>query len=556
MIVIFAHLLQTCLMLFRFYSLFAALLCGVSLCAAQSQVTLELIDAQTKASIPGWVRILDANEVPLAISDQYSRGVGLRGNHPARRWYFCSGPTIFPVPKGEVFIEAISGINSEKMRRKLDFRFFDRLTVKLPVRELLPLRDAGWVAGNTHLHLKNLEEKEADQYLEVVPQGDRLDVVFVSYLERAGDDETYVSNRYRPSGLSQRSSDETVFGFGQEHRHNFGAWSEGFGHVMFLDIPDLIRPVSVGSGIAGEGFDFPPLRRGMEAAHEQGGTVIWCHNGLGFEDVPNWLSGRIDVQNIFDGGSRGDYSETFYRYLDVGMDVPFSTGTDWFIYDFAQVFVKASKGVSTKNWLKALREGRSFITNGPLLTFEMYEGEIGQMNRREIGDRLNLEPGQSIRISGTAVGRGDFGRLELIHNGIVRHSVEARRTGNQFKAALAFAQDISEPGWFALRTSAQKDANVTVPSPTPIRGSGGNVNEMGEALFSHTSPIYVDVAGKRRFNPEAAQELEAQLEISIESIQAQAMFASPEDREFVLGIYRDALTDLKARLRSAARSGN
>ena len=38
------------------------------------------------------------------------------------------------------------------------------------------------------------------------------------------------------------------------------AFKEGYGHVMFLHLPELIQPVSIGPGISGKGTDGIPLR--------------------------------------------------------------------------------------------------------------------------------------------------------------------------------------------------------------------------------------------------------------------------------------------------------
>ncbi len=97
--------------------------------------------------------------------------------------------------------------------------------------------------------------------------------------------------------------------------------------------------------------------------------MIWAHNLFGFEDIPNWITGRVHANNIFDGSARGSYKDTYYRYLNVGLHVPFSTGTDWFIYDFSRVYVMADRPITPTEWLDRLAAGKSYITNGPLLEF-------------------------------------------------------------------------------------------------------------------------------------------------------------------------------------------
>ena len=508
-----------------------------------ARLSVELMDAESKEAVPGWFRILDSDGQAIEFPELYSRGVGLRAGHPARSWYSVYEKQAVMLPKNEIYVEAFSGLNSERTRRKLDLRFFDRLSIKLPIRELLPLRSRGWFAGNTHLHLKGIERSQADHYLKTVPVMDRLDLLFVSYLERASEDRTYVSNEYSSVDLYALDGDGFMMENGQEHRHNFGAWGEGYGHVMFLKIPRNVEPVSIGPGIAGAKFDFPSLRHGIEEAREMNAFIIWCHNQYGTEDVPNWLGGKIDAQNIFDGGSRGLFADTFYRYLNVGLSVPFSTGTDWFMDDFSRVFVHLSGSVGVGPWLDGLKKGRSFISNGPLLEFEV-EGKT-------MGTRLDLSGEQSVGVKARAIGRHDFGGLELILNGQKLETIMAQAVGKTFEAVLDTRVLVSEPSWLAARISGGgtgADGNQVVPANTPKRGSGKNVNEIGETLFAHTSPIYLDMNGQTRFHKETAEELIAEMEVAQSLIREKGAFESVQQLDEVLLLYRTGISNLRKRI--------
>ena len=518
--------------------------------AAEARLSLELVDQDSAKTIPGYFRVLDREGKPILFPDLDSRGVGLRQNHPARHWYAIQEKAVIKLPKSEVYLEAFSGINSELSRRKLDLRFFNRLSIRMPIRELLPLRQEGWHAGNTHLHLKGLKRDAADRYLRTVPTSDRLDILFVSYLERASDDHSYISNEYPRPELDALSNDVTRFGNGQEHRHNFAPWGEGYGHVMFLEVDELVKPVSLGKGLTGSGFDSPALKNGIERARAQGATTVWCHNGLGLEGVPNWLAGRIHAQNIFDGGSQGDYSDTFYKYLNIGLSVPFSTGTDWFIYDFSRVYAAVEGSPSVDSWLSGLKAGRSFITNGPLLHLRVEE--------LSLGGRLNLDRGRAVSVVSRAVGRGNFGELELVRNGKVIKSVVAKAVGNRFEAIIESRLLIGEASWIAARVSGGglgMEGNVIVPPSTPIRGTSQGVNEMGEALFAHTSPIYVDFKGKPRFDVLAAEELIAEMEVGRDQVLAKGLFQSIAERDQVLSLYQESIEALRERIAIHSSAG-
>ena len=156
-----------------------------------------------------------------------------------------------------------------------------------------------------------LTHAEAIRYLQLVPKSDGLDLVFLSHLRRIPDERNYISNEivensFTGGSLQRLSQGGVLFSNGEEHRHNFGRGGEGWGHVMLLDILKLIQPVSIGPGIMREGTDRIPLQHGIKQARADGGTVIWCHNTFGFEDIPNWVKGLVHAQNIYDGSPTGE----------------------------------------------------------------------------------------------------------------------------------------------------------------------------------------------------------------------------------------------------------
>src|SRR5262249_37556213 len=142
-----------------------------------------------------------------------------------------------------------------------------------------------------------------------------------------------------------------------------------------------------------------------------GGTILWCHNTNGFEDVPNALAGRLDALNVFDGSRTGTYEENYYRYLNIGLRVPLSTGTDWFMYDFSRVYAQVSGRLTVPNWLEAVKAGRTVATNGPLLTLTV--------DGKAVGDVVRLDKPGTVRVEATGVGRHNFERLQLVQNGKV-----------------------------------------------------------------------------------------------------------------------------------------
>jgi hypothetical protein len=534
-------------------------------------VQLELVDAATGAALPGVVRVLDEAGEPVKIAELLPRGLGVPEELSIHDWYLLPAPATVSLPRQVLSVRALHGLETEFADATIDLRDKAEARLQLPLVRFYDAHARGLQSANTHVHLQKVGRSESERYLLEVARCERLEVIYISYLERAEADLEYTSNKYTRDDLarlSERSrephphghshshghahdhahphahSHGTEFDNGQEHRHNFEGFEQGYGHVMLLHLAELVQPVSIGPGITRQGTDFPPLERGIDQARGQGSTIIWCHNEWGLEDIPNWLAGKLHANNIFDGGTHGSYRHSFYRYLNAGLKVPFSTGTDWFIYDFSRVYVVADPGLvgedrylSSEQWLEHLAAGRSLITNGPLLEFTV--------NGRRLGDTLDLPQAGSVRVSGRAVGRNDFQQIELVRNGEVAGTAPCEPRDGHFEAVLDLELPVDSPCWLALRTpppSAPDDAEFQRPTP---------LNEFGRELFAHTSAIYVSVAGQEVFEPAAAESLLREMRANREAIRERSLFASDEEREGVLRVYDAGIERLERRLADA-----
>jgi hypothetical protein len=488
--------------------------------AGTCTLDLKLVNDQGEP-VPGLIRVTDLTSgKELRLTGPIARG---------ENWYSIPAQATVRLPRIRLRIEALRGLDTEQSTTELDLREKPTASQQIEFASFYDARARGLFAGNTHLHLMNMTHAEADDYLKLVPRSDNLDLVFLSYLRRVPDDRMYITNEivknsFSGGDLQRLSQSGVLFANGEEHRHNFGRYGEGYGHVMFLNLQQLIEPASLGPGIMAEGTDGVPMRRGILQARQQGATILWCHNRFGIEAVPNWLEGLIHAQNIFDGGDHGSYDATFYRYLNLGLKVPFSSGTDWMIYDFSRVYVPLFGKLSSADWLEALRSGHSYITNGPFLELETERGVLG--------DTLSLESPTTMTVVGRAMGRQPFTAVELIYNGKVVHRVPATREGGYHIADLRHGLRIDEPGWFALR----------------IPPNAGR-SELGHPLFAHTSPIYVELGGQRIFRAEVAQDMITQLEQQLPRIEKEGTFANAKERMEIQKLYTKAIDQLRTKLR-------
>ena len=503
-------------------------------------ISLTIVDSTTEKPRPGVVRFVDQNGNPVKPvaattngREALSRGVGVNDKPEIQTWTLIDGTATLEVPRGNYTVEAFAGLDTEMTRRQVDATKTTS-EIKVPLTAFYDPKKRGLRSANTHLHLMKLDQDQSDRYLIEVPKVDGLDLLFVSHLERAEADRDYITNRYTRSDLDQlQKQSGLLYGNGEEHRHNFRG-VQGYGHVMLLNIPRLVQPASIGPDIMKMGTDGLPLQRGIDQARRDGGTVVWCHNTMGHERIANLVTGRLDALNIFDGSPLGSYKDSFYRNLNAGLKTPFSTGTDWFIYDFSRTYVKVDEPFTVKSWLTALAAGRSYITNGPFLELKI-EGQ-------EPGGRVKLERAGAITIEASGIGRVDFQRIELIQNGVVIRRAGAQPSAGHFTAHLRFDLPITEPCWIALRIPPPPlagDAGLSTPVPS---------NEYGQPLFAHTSAIEIEVAGRMHFDPVVARSLLAELHSAVQIIDQQAIFADASERARVIDVYQDAITEFERRL--------
>jgi len=483
------------------------------------KVRLRLLDAASGRGIAGIVRVFPKDEdKPLTLPNLFDRLKGLERSAVVAGWHVVPAEGAeTTLPRAALRLEAVAGLETALVRQDIDLvkQASEEVTVKLPF--LFRPEKNGLAAGNTHLHLRKLAKEEADDYLRQVSVADGLKVLFFSYLERAKDDQEYITNRYA-IGDPKLTAKGVLFNNGEEHRHNFDAYGQGYGHVMLLNIKELVRPVSLGPGITGGGFDDRPLAPGIDDARKQGGTIIWCHNTSGYEGLPRALAGKLDALNVFDGSRTGNFEDRYYRLLNIGLRLPISTGTDWFMYDFARVYAKAAEPLTVARWLDAVKVGRCVATNGPLLTLTV--------DGREPGGAIGLDAPRSVKIEASAVGRHDFQQLQLVRNGKVIKAQRADTKEGAYRAQVTHEVRIDEPSWFAVRIDATSR------------------NELDQKLFAHTAPVYVDLDGKRVFDVESARALLKQLEEAKTDIRAKGRFSSDDARDRVLDIYEQTTKEL------------
>ena len=216
--------------------------------------------------------------------------------------------------------------------------------------------------------------------------------------------------------------------------------------------------------------------------------------------------------------------DLYYRILNSGIQLPLSAGSANGVkatpVGYDRIYVRLGKDrFDYPNFMDALRLGKSFSTNGPILDLTV-NGRYGP------GDRVDIRPGQDFRFRARARSHGELESLQLMING----EVVAQRAGKAAKElTLEKAVRLDQSSWAAVRVFERSERSE---------------------VFAHTSPIYFLVGGRPVVVPESVRDLLQKIDLLIAHTQRVEGFRQESDRKETLDVYREAREKLKLRLAS------
>jgi hypothetical protein len=308
---------------------------------------------------------------------------------------------------------------------------------------------------------------------------------------------------------------------------------EFLGALFLLNCHRVVYPLTFGGP---DGVDDWNLADWCEQCHRKGGLVIsfdFLHHprlatyeGEVLSDLVLGYVDAIDVGRAispFHPAAQSNLDRLIHwqELLSAGLRVPLTGGSgksdNRAVLGGVRTYAHLKEGeeFTYKNWIEAIRSGRTFVTNGPLLSLTV--------DGHGPGDVLDLpEVGQKVTIQVQARGLTSFEKLELLWNHQVLAETAPTQDGAIASASIDMEMAISEPGWFYARCSGSSCA--------------------------HTSPVYVHIAGQPR-QPDTATvaELHRRVEKMLAIVRAQGRFENEQQRERMAAVYLAALEKLRAR---------
>jgi TolB protein len=436
------------------------------------------------------------------------------------------------VPVGPLKIEVMKGFAYQVATLPVQAHqpWFQETVVQLTRLDWHSPQNVQWISGDLHVHMNyggvyrnspaNLLEQAASEDLGVVNN------LIVNKEQRFPD------LGYSGAGLDRASYADVLLIHGQEFHTSY------WGHRGLLNIADhILLPGYAGYPNTAAASLYPMNADVYDMAHAHGALVGAVHP---FDEIPDPFAapapkitdelpidvalGKLDYLEIVGFSDHRSTAAVWYRLLNLGFRVPAGAGTDA-MANFAslrgpvgmnRVFARVPGGLlDEKMWLDALKKGRTFATNGPLLEFSLGE--------QQIGDELAL-PQQQEAVRFTAKLRSivPVDHLEVVCNGHVAATLklDAGRSSSDAGGTIP----VAESGWCLLRASS-------VAAEYPV---------LDNYVYATTSPIYISVSGKRPHSPEDAQYFVAWIDRVAEATAAYPDWNSADEKKYVLGRIAEA----------------
>jgi len=310
------------------------------------------------------------------------------------------------------------------------------------------------------------------------------------------------------------------------------------GTVALLNCHRIVYPLLVDRE---EGLGEWAVADWCDQCHRKGGLVVWtvlygqrfgedlCYG----EPLADLILAKVDAVEIegYPGETRDEVSEDWYPLLRAGWRVPAVAATgksnNTTVLGGRRTYARLPPGhdFTYRAWIEAVRAGRTFLTNGPLLFFTVNGQDPGA-----VVDVVSLD--QPVRVVAEARSWLPFDRLEVVINGEV--VLQAPAAGSPASARVEAEVKLPAAGWLAARCWG------------PLMEL--TETDCHERVGAHTSPVYVQVGGTPPpADAAAVAKLAGQLTTMLAWVERQGGAGNGRGHEHIAGIFRSALAVLRQR---------
>jgi hypothetical protein len=488
-------------------------------------VHVRVNDAATGKPTPVRIRFTDAEGqyyAPFGRLREFAEDIGadVGGNVliGGEAYAYIDGACEIGLPPGRIAVAITKGPEYRPVREEIDLSR-GKLALRFEVERWADLRGQGWYAGDTDCHF--LSPRAA------LLEGAAEDLAVVNLLAQQSPSQSCPAI---PNILDFSGQVPAVELPGHLVAINTLNWHPRLGSLLLLNCHRVVYPLTFGGP---GGLDDWTLADWCDQCHRKGGLAL----GIGFfgtapdnphgELLADLISERVDALVL------GDFEDPqadvrwgleavlrdWYQLLNCGFRIPLAGGSgkdsNLIVLGATRTYALLGPGqpLTYKNWIEAVRAGRTFVTSGPLLTFTVNDSLPGTV--------LDLPAGAAVRVRAEARSLGTLERLEVIANN--RLVAEADASDRPARATLEAEVALPQGGWLVARCWGPYDDAI----------------ENWHAAQS--SPVYVQVEGRHPpADPAAVARFAELLQNMLRWVAEEARSENEQQRQRLASIFGQA----------------
>ena len=349
-----------------------------------------------------------------------------------RDFMYTSGAVEFQLEPGDYTLVASKGIEYPLIKKALRVGSGTDKKHRIEFAPLFPGFHDAWVSGDVHIHM-NRGAPDNPVILDMM-RAEGLGIANMLSVTNLG--ATLYSQPQWHKGGYVNTHDVALVPGVESPRTAFR------GHVISLNIPQVL----------GLDDDYFLYHQFLEKYQHQGGISGYAH--IGSEEFNgSWglaldmPFGLVDFAEVMQNAQLR--TDIWYEHLNIGHRLAPAAGSDFPYFDqpgAVRTYVNIERKSKTPDsWFDGLKQGRVYLTNGPLI--EVTLG--GQLPGAELNIEQNMSLSMSVNVD-PALDKLDS--IELVHCGKVIKTFDPNGK-HTFEQTLSL-KDLSQ-GWLALRVKGR-----------------------------------------------------------------------------------------------------
>jgi hypothetical protein len=388
--------------------------------------------------------------------------------------YFVSQPFSIRLPPGRWRLAVARGLEYVPLFEEFEIKPGEVRNRTVDLRRWENMAGRGWYAGDDHVHFPRTKPWHSE-FLFTWAQAEE---VYVSTTLQQRTLRALTFPQGDPAAFRALRGDYVL----QAGQEDPSTAIDELGHTLALNIRNPFSDPS----------RFHLYDVMFDAVRAQGGLTGYAHIAWApdwyrkrdrlryatWDSTLNVIQGRLDFFEIMQFRLLG--LDDYYDFLNMGIKLTASAGSDmpWASsLGESRVYVYTGRPFSADRWFAAFKQGRTFVTNGPMLALTV--------NGAGPGEDVRVRPNATVRIRARAWAPQAIGApktLEVLSQGtVIRTATSADPAAKELEVDLTLP--VAQSRWIAARVTTHNEG------------------------LAHTSPVYVLVDGGKFWDRERLPQL-------------------------------------------------